>query len=209
MAFHRRPDAGLVHADAAGRAVEYSRFVPYANPDAALPALRFRVNDVVVRRIDLRVKAVAAGDAIPISVGNSHLQISRLAWTTPRAVVLQSAVHVIRLTHIDADCVELRGRNRVDELPGRALIVTNVQTTVVTNQQVIAVRGIDPDRVVIDVRDAGLQRSEGLASVYRLAEVQPADVNRLRVLWIDTNLAVIHRAIVFVADNAPGFSLVV
>src|SRR5688572_18811061 len=171
--------------------------------------LRFRVNDVVVRRINLRVKAVAAGDAIPISVGNSYLQISRLAWTTPRAVVLQSAVDVIRLTHIDADCVELRGRNRVDELPGRALIVTNVQTTVVTNQQVIAVRGIDPDRVVIDVRDACLQRSEGLASVYRLAEVQPADVNRFRVLWIDTNLAVIHRAIVFVADNAPGFSLVV
>src|SRR5687768_5807843 len=75
-------------------------------------ALRFRVNDVVVRRINLRVKAVAAGDAIPISVGNSYLQISRLAWTTPRAVVLQSAVDVIGLTHIDADCVELRGRNR-------------------------------------------------------------------------------------------------
>ena len=117
-------------------------------------ALRLGIDDVVISRIDLRVKTVTAADAIPVSIRDSVLKAARLAWTTPRAVVLQTAVDVIRLTHVNSDRVELRGGNRIDKLPRRALIVADVQAAVVSDHQVVAVVGIDPDRVVVAVRDA-------------------------------------------------------
>src|SRR6185295_17202662 len=117
-------------------------------------ALRLGIDGVVISRIDLRVKTIATADAIPVSVRDSVLQAARLAWTTPRAVVLQTAVHVVRLTHVDSDRVELRGGNRIDKLPRRALIVADVQAAVISDHQVVAVVGIDPDRVIVAVRDA-------------------------------------------------------
>src|SRR6185369_1880669 len=115
--------------------------------------LRLRVDDVVISRIDLRVETIAAADAIPVSVRDAVLKAARLTWTTPRAVVLQTTVDVVRLTHVDADRVELRGGNRVDELPRRALIIACVQAAVVSDHQVVAVVWIDPDRVVVAVRN--------------------------------------------------------
>src|SRR6185369_5887408 len=119
-------------------------------------ALRLGVDNVVISRIDLGVKAVAAADAIPVSIRDSVLKAARLAWTTPRAIVLQTAVHVIRLTHVESDRVELRRGNRIHKLKRRALIVADVQAAVVSDHQVVGVVGIDPDRVVIAVRDARL-----------------------------------------------------
>src|SRR6185369_14171232 len=118
-----------------------SWYAAWANANAATraqihtlhrAALRLRVDGVVISRINLRIKTIAPTDAIPVSVCDAKLAPDH-AWTTPRAVVLQTTVHVIRLTHVNTDRVELRGRNRVDELPRRTLIVTDVQATIVSD----------------------------------------------------------------------------
>ena len=104
----------------------------------------------------MRVKTVATTDAIPVSIRDAGLQVARLAWSTPRTVVLQTTVNVIRLTHVNTDRIKLCGGNRIDEFPRRALIVADVQAAIVSDHQVVAVTGIDPDRVVVTVRDAWL-----------------------------------------------------
>src|SRR5258706_311010 len=70
---------------------------------------------------------------------------------------------------------------------------------------------------MVAVRDSLLQGGELLATVGRFAKVQAAHENIFRIAGIDTNLAVVHRAIVFGAatgieagsDDAPGLPFVV
>src|SRR5262249_20978043 len=62
--------------------------------------------------------------------------------------------------------------------------------------------------VVIAVRDA-LNHLESFAAVGGFVEGSAAGVDDLVVLGVDANLAVVHRAIVVVAHNAPGLALVV
>src|SRR6185369_1098665 len=108
--------------------------------------LRFRVNDVVVSWIDLRVKSVTAARPEPIGVRDAGTAAAAEATTTasclaraaPRTVVLQSAANVIRLTHVNRDCIEERRGNRINEFP---------------------------DRVMIAMRNSWLQRSELLSAI--------------------------------------------
>src|SRR5262249_30651110 len=62
--------------------------------------------------------------------------------------------------------------------------------------------------VMIAVRDA-LHYLKGLAAVGGFMEWSAACVNDLIVLRVDANLAVVHRAIIVIAHNAPGLALVV
>ena len=97
------------------------------------------------------------------------------------------------------------------------MIVTDVEAAIISDQQVIAILWIDPDRVMIAVRDSRLQRGKLLAAVCRFTKVQATDENIFRITRIDTNLAVIHRTIVFGAasrveagtHHTPGFAFVV
>jgi hypothetical protein len=111
----------------------------------------------VIRRIDLCVETIAACNTEPVGIRDPGLLVSSLAWTTPRSVILQTTVNVVRFPHVHANRIKLRGGNSVDELPVLALIVANVHAAIVADQQVVAVRRIDPDRVVIDVGQTGLQ----------------------------------------------------
>ena len=126
--------------------------------------LRFRIDDVVVGRIGLRIEPIAAARAIPVGVSNAR-SAARLTRPSPRTVVLQTAIDVIRLAHVSRDGIELRRRNRADEFPRRALIVTNIEAAIVADQNVIAVLGIDPNCVMIAVRNSGLQRREFLSAI--------------------------------------------
>src|SRR6185369_17821690 len=107
------------------------------------------------------------------------------------------------------DRVELRGGDRVDELPRRALIVADVQPTIVSDEKMIAIVRVDPDSVIVAVRDTRLERLKRLAAVCRLAEIQSADVDDLWILRVDANLAVVHGAVIFITDDAPRFTFIV
>jgi hypothetical protein len=113
----------------------------------------------------LRIESIAAAGAEPVGVSNSQIA-SGLARPAPRPVVLQSAIDVIRPAHIDRNRVELSGDDAgVDEFPRVALIVSDVESPVVTDHDVLAVFRIDPDCMVIAVGNAGLQRLESFAAI--------------------------------------------
>src|SRR4029079_3732982 len=114
---------------------------------------------------------------------------TRLTWTSPGSVVLQSAINVIRFAHVGGHRIELRRRYRVNELPGRTLIVTDIQPAIVSDQNVISVIGIYPDGMMITGSDSRLQGGKLLSTIGRLAEVQSTDINVIRVARVNANLA--------------------
>ena len=121
---------------------------------------------------------------------------------------MQATANKIRLTHIGRHGIELRRGHRVDEIEGLALIVTHVQSAVVADDNVLAVFRVNPDRVMIAVGYAR-QVFEGLAAVGRTRKIQSAGENDFGVGRINAHLAVIHRAIVIVADDAPGLAFII
>src|SRR5262249_52734512 len=105
----------------------------------------------------LRIKTIAAAGTEPIGIGDA-LIATRLAWTTPGTVVLQSAIHVIRPAHVYGNRVELGCHDAgVDEFPRVSLIISDIEAAVISDQDVLAILWIYPNRVVVTVCDSGLQ----------------------------------------------------
>ena len=120
--------------------------------DAAdVTALRFGVDVIAVCRIGEHPEAVAAVHVLPSAVGDAA-RIFGIA--DPRAVVLKSAVDVIRLVHVHAHMVELRNRQILGLPPLVAGVVGIPESAVVAGNHVIRILWIDPDVVEIPVRAA-------------------------------------------------------
>src|SRR5205085_2885143 len=115
-------------------------------------ALRFAVDDMRIGRIDGGPEAVAAVVREPVGVRNVALSLARPA---PGAVVLRTAADVVRHGVVVAHGVELADREHVEELEVAAAIPTLRNAAVVANENVLAVIGVDPHRVVIDVDAVG------------------------------------------------------
>ena len=129
---------------------------PSAKIDSShVAVLRLRIKYVGIGRISLSIEAVAAANAEPVGIHNARIG-TRLAGSGPRTVILQAAVDVIRFAHVRGDRVKLRAHDRVDEFPRVALIVSHVQAAIVADAQMFAILWIDPDRVMIAVRDSRL-----------------------------------------------------
>ena len=128
--------------------------------------LRFRIRDVMVERIRHVVKAVAARHAIPFRIRRT-VGVARATRAAPRLVVLQTAVHVVeRLRIIDGNRVELRADDVLDVVPSTPAIVRDIDTAVVTEHDVLAIFGIDPERVRVPVHSAaGGESDPRLAAV--------------------------------------------
>src|SRR5204863_9621502 len=77
-----------------------------------------------------------------------------LAIAHPAAVVLQSAVDVIRPVHVETDVIELRDRQVVFLPPPMGTVVADPQSAVVSLYQMIGVQWIDPDVVEVAVSAA-------------------------------------------------------
>ena len=94
------------------------------------------------------------------------------------------------------------------------MIVADVQTAIIAVQDVVGVPRIDPDGVHVHVTRVavtacGIQRGKRPSAIERLGDGQTRHVHRIRVLWIDTHLAEIHRARIAVADVPPRAAAVV
>src|SRR6185436_5552437 len=86
--------------------------------------------------------------------------------------------------------------------------VRHIETAVVAEQDVVVVLRIDPDRVMVAVRDAR-NLTPVLSAVDALEERRPTLVGDLRVGRIDSDLAVIHPAVTLVRQELPGPAAVV
>jgi hypothetical protein len=111
---------------------------------------------------------------------------------------------------VDGDLVELRGRYRTERLERESTVVTHVDRAVVPDHQVVAVRGVDPHVMVIDVHEThARQGCEGPAPILRSRDCATAGIDHVLVVRIDSDEAVIHGPVVFIAAELPTAALVV
>src|SRR5580658_2953642 len=134
----------------------------YAIDPADRPALRFGVNIIRVRRIFPSPKAVPAEHVFPTRIADAA-GIRRIAH--PTAVVLQTAIDVIRLGIVYADVIELRNGQIHRVRPACAAVLTAPEAAIVAGEDGIGIAGVDPDIVKIAVR-AARNRTEALAAVH-------------------------------------------
>src|SRR4030095_7018740 len=96
----------------------------------------------------------------------------------------------------------------VHVLPCLATIVGDIESAVVAEQDVFAVSRIDPDRMVIAVRNAwhGVPR---FSAIHAFEERRAALIRNLRIGGIDADLAVVHPPIALVRQEPPALSSIV
>ena len=117
-----------------------------------VPELEARV-DRPVAVVDLDVHPVAAHDPAVRVLALGEPRARRLvgARADPDAVVLEPAVDVVRGGVVDLDGVELADGRGVQLRPRRAAVVAHVEAAVVPRDHVARARGVEPQRVVVDV----------------------------------------------------------
>src|SRR4029079_6714173 len=178
-----------------------------------ISVLRLAEKDIRMVDIHAGVETVAAADAEPIHVGDAAAAALR-ARAAPTIVVLKTGVDVVRPLVVSSDDVGETGGHRCDEVPGLALVPADVQAAVVADHEVLAVARIDPDRVLVNVRrrvvaTGIVERGESLSGVERLRDRETGDVDRVRVLRIDTQLTEIHRPRMAVAHEGKRAAAIV
>ncbi len=162
--------------------------------------------------IDQRGKAVAEADFVPVPVTDAAV-LPHVARPAPRAVILHASEHIVGRLHIDVDMIELAEGQVVHEPPGAAVIAAEVHPAVAAVDEIAAVVGMNPERVVVGV-DAVLsaQRAECFPSILADLQVRVQAVEAVFVLGVDADVAVVERAwcdVRRVVDHAPGFAAVV
>ena len=118
------------------------------------PALAFAVERPPVGRVVLGMEAVAAADVVPEIGQDRALAIHRRP--APGAVILETAVDIIRIAHVGADGVELGEAQIVEEDPALAVVVGQGRAAVLADVKSILVGRIEPHRVEVGMQSADL-----------------------------------------------------
>ena len=167
--------------------------------DAAV--LRRRVDDVGILGIVARLEAVATGHDVPVA--RAHAEPAHVARRTAEGeVVLRPAADVVeRLGVVDREAVELRDGQVREETPRRALVVRFVEPAVVAEQDVVAVRRIELDRVMVHVHAGALDRRRlpGLPTVGAPLDVDVHRPDPVGAIRVHENLVVVLRAAAAIA----------
>src|ERR1051325_8791561 len=116
---------------------------------ANLTALGFRVDVVWVSRVLKHPKSIAIEHIFPTMIGDATWV---LRITYPRAVVLQSAIHLIGILLVQAYMIELRHRQVFAFPPFAAAVVRVPHPAIVSREHDLRVGRIDPDVVRVAVR---------------------------------------------------------
>ena len=115
--------------------------------DAAnLATLRFGVDVGRIRRVFEHPEAIAAIHVFPSGIGHTA-RIRRVSY--PGAVVLETAVDVIRIGVVHAYVIELRDRQIELMLPACAAVFTSPKACVIGCIHDIGIGGIDPHIVKV------------------------------------------------------------
>ncbi len=214
-----RPPAGRRRRRGRGLAVDgrvqrgRTDAVRTAGPEvepAEAAVLRLHEHDVRILRIDPRLEAVAAADAVPVA-GADPDPVERPRRAADRAVVLGAAADVVeRPGVVGVDPVVLRQR-QVGEVPPRLhAVVGLVDAAVVGEDDVVLVGRVEHDVVVIDVHARHRHRLPGLAAVGAAVDVGLQRPDGLGVVSVDVDLVVvagIAAAIAVVAATTTASTL--
>src|SRR5579872_3172007 len=101
-----------------------------------MAVLRFGINNPWLGIVDSRVKPVAARHQRPVAIDNA-VSRQRHARPAPTSVVLQAAADFVWFLIVQTHFVKLPNRNRVDEVPGSPVVVTPVNSSVATGNDMV------------------------------------------------------------------------
>jgi hypothetical protein len=97
----------------------------------------------MVCRIDLRIESVSTTDNIPIIVGDPPI-FEIPTGAAPKTVILQPAINEIGIPHIKTDLVDLCQSHGPDGMPISPPIISDVDTAIVSVDQMKRIGRIDP-----------------------------------------------------------------
>ena len=172
------------------------------------------IDEVGVGRIDGDVKAVAAVDVHPVFVQGSAPAAAaeprgpRERGTAPGAIVLQTAVDLVKAAGVERDVVELADRHVVQVVPGVAPVIAEIRAAVAGQDHVAAVPRVDPEGVVVRVDGAAAIAAKRLAAVVGAVNSKSENVNILIIARIHADLAEVERARVQAVDPRPGLAAI-
>src|SRR4029077_7646517 len=161
------------------------------------------VDDVGVLGVGDDVAALAAGGRLPVAGADAGAAAAR--QDAQRRVVLLRAEDAEGGVGVGRDAVELRRRLVVLGRPGPAAVVGDGGAAVVRFDHPQRVVGIDPEVVVVAVRDA--DAGEALAAVLGVEEEDVGGVDPVVVLGVGIDVAVVPGALAelaVVAGLGPG-----
>ena len=165
-------------------------------------ALRLGDHHVRVGRVHHREEAVTRAHVVPVARTNPLVR-PRVRRRAPRTVVLQAAAYVIRVLHVHADLVELGDRQVAELVPVVGAVPAHRHAAVAAQDQVVRVRRIDPQRMMVQVHAGRRVGSEVAPAVGRPVHAGTAQVHALGVVGVHPNLAVVHGAVVGRAQVLP------
>ncbi len=169
-----------------------------------IAVLGLGVDDVRVFRIDGRLEAVPGVGRDPVGVDDA-VGARRPGRSAQAVVVLGPAVDVVeRRVVVGRDLVELGHRQVGHVLPGPAAVERLVDAAVVAVEEVVRVRGIDPQGVRIPVLAFVAEGLPGRAAVVGDLEKDVHGVDALRVFGIADDLLVVVAARGVGAPPLPG-----
>ena len=115
---------------------------------------------------------------------------------------------MIRVAHVDADLVELTDRQVAQLVPVVGAVPADRNAAIAGQDQVVGVRRIDPERVVVQVDSGGRVGGEVPSAVGRAKQAGAAEVEPLGVVGIDPDLTVVHGAVVGRGQMLPRLAAV-
>ena len=98
---------------------------------ANLAALVFRVDVIRISRVLEHPESIAVEHIFPTMIGDAA-RVLRITY--PRAIVLQSAIHLVRILLVDAHVIELRHRQIFSFPPFAAAVVRVPHPAIVSGE---------------------------------------------------------------------------
>ena len=110
---------------------------------AYVSTLALGINGAPVVWIDGRMEAISTVKLEPVVVENTVV-VTTIGWSTPVAIVLQSAIHVVRIARVGCNGIELTKVHIVEHDEAVALVIGYVRSLIIADVEDVGIKGIEP-----------------------------------------------------------------
>ena len=143
-------------------------------------------DDSGVQRVRRRVAVLLDADRMPLAKRDRTVVAAR--DNAGGSAFLLASVHPVRKAVVGGDVKHLRRRLVVPRAPRLAAVDRDRRALIGGDQDDVAVRGVDPDRVVVVAARRALDRPERAAAVGRAVRRRVRRVDDVRVRGIDADV---------------------
>ena len=190
-----------------GRGSDRTAFAGFHIAAAHVSVLAGPIDQIRIIGVDAAHESISTADTEPILIDRAAA-VERNRRSTPRSVVLKSAVNIVRILWRDRDVIKLPEGQGVQVIPACTSVVRGVHAAVNTDNHVAAIAWIDPECVTICVNAASEIRVERNPSVERFVLRYAQEINLFIIARIDTDHTEVHRTGMKAVDAGPRFATI-